>query len=201
MCGDTHIAALLPLSILRPSQQQLNHHSKTLSYSLLLCLLPKQRKRPLTNGTTFWKPCPSALPTSQWQNRLTSSDLYKRSHLTGEKQFILKGVNVHNTSRRKLCKTTSRQETQRPTARPRCLLDRAHHHSSRHTASSPWPTTAPAIQCRGSVALRSSPAVHQAVHHLPRLTGRFSMTSHCRDANQRTSHFTASRFFKLHTLL
>jgi len=42
-CGDTHIAALLPLSVhqstFRPSQQQLNHHSKSLSYSLLLCLL------------------------------------------------------------------------------------------------------------------------------------------------------------------
>jgi len=108
ICGDTHTAALLPLSIhqstLRPSQQQLNHHSKPLSHSLLLWLLP-QRKRPLTNGSTFWKPRPSALPTSQWQSRLTSSDLHKRSHLTGEKQFILKGVTVHNTSGRKLCKT------------------------------------------------------------------------------------------------
>ena len=47
-CGDTHIAALLPLSVhdatYRPSQQQLNHHSKPLSHSLLLCLLPQTKK-------------------------------------------------------------------------------------------------------------------------------------------------------------
>jgi len=48
MCGGTHIAALLPLSVHqathRTSQQQLNHHSKPLSYSLLLCLLPQTKK-------------------------------------------------------------------------------------------------------------------------------------------------------------
>jgi len=36
-----------------------------------------------------------------------------------------------------------------PTARPWCLVDRAHHRSSRHTASSRRPTTAPATSCRG----------------------------------------------------
>jgi len=122
MCGDTHIAALLPLSIhqstLRPSQQQRNPHNKTLSHSFLLCLLP-QRKRPLTSGTTFWRPPPSALPTSQWQSRLTSSDLYKRSHLTSERQFIRKGVTVQNTSRRKLCKTHQGRRPDCPAKMPR----------------------------------------------------------------------------------
>jgi len=31
---------------------------------------------------------------------------------------------------------------------------------------------------------RSSPAVHQAVHHHPRLTGNFSTTSHRRDVDR-----------------
>jgi len=48
LCGYTHIAALLPLSIYqathRPSQQQLNHHSKQLSHSRLLSLLPQTKK-------------------------------------------------------------------------------------------------------------------------------------------------------------
>ena len=35
-----------------------------------------------------------------------------------------------------------------------------------------------------TVALRSSPAVHQAVHHHPWPTGRLSTTSHRRDADQ-----------------
>ena len=47
-CGDTHTAALLPLSVHQathqPSQQQLNRHSKPLSHSLLLCLLPQTKK-------------------------------------------------------------------------------------------------------------------------------------------------------------
>jgi len=46
--GDTHIAALLLLSvhqaIHRPSQQQLNRHSKPLFHSLLLCLLSQTKK-------------------------------------------------------------------------------------------------------------------------------------------------------------
>jgi hypothetical protein len=69
------------------------NHSLTPSFSVYF---HKQRKRPLTHRTTFWKPCPSALPTSQWQGRLTSSDLHKRSHLTSEREFIQKGV-TNNT--------------------------------------------------------------------------------------------------------
>ena len=37
---------------------------------------------------------------------------------------------------------------------------------------------------RFTMALRSSPAMHQAVHHHSRLTGRFSTTSHHRDVDQ-----------------
>jgi len=70
------------------------NHSLTPSFSVYF---HKQRKWPLTSGTTFWKPRPSALPTTQWQSWLTSSDLYKRSHLTSEREFIQKGVtdNTH----------------------------------------------------------------------------------------------------------
>jgi len=70
------------------------NHSLTPSFSVYF---HKQRKRPLTSGKTFRKPRPSALPTSQWQSRLTSSDLYKRSHLTSKRDFIQTGVtdNTH----------------------------------------------------------------------------------------------------------
>jgi hypothetical protein len=73
------------------------NHSFTPSYSVYF---HKQRKWPLTSGTTFWKPRPSALPTSQWQSRLTSSDLYKRSHLTSEREFFQKGVTVNTHQER-----------------------------------------------------------------------------------------------------
>jgi len=57
-----------------------------------------------------------------------------------ERQFIRKGVTVHNTSR----KTTSRQKTGRLTARPRCLWTghtTAHpgHPASAHQHQSPPP--------------------------------------------------------------
>jgi len=55
----------------------------------------------------------------------------KGAHLTNEKQFIRKGVTVNNTPRRKLGKTGGM------TARPRCLVDRAHHRSSGTSSSSP----------------------------------------------------------------
>ena len=52
-----HITTLFPLSVYqsthRHSQQQLYPHSKPLSHTLLLCLLLRQRKRPLTSGTAF----------------------------------------------------------------------------------------------------------------------------------------------------
>ena len=92
------------------------NHSLTPSFTVSF---HKQRKRPLTSGTTFWKPCPSALPTSQWQNRLTSSDLHKRSHLSSERGFIQKGL----------------INTEDPNARPRSLVDQAHHRSSGHPAA------------------------------------------------------------------
>ena len=94
------------------------NHSLIPSFSVYF---HKQRKWPLTNGTTFWKPRPSALPTSQWQSRLTNSDLYKRSHLTGEKRFIWKGVTVQNTMRRKLCKTHQDRRPDCPATMPRGL--------------------------------------------------------------------------------
>ena len=71
-----HLADLLPLSIhqstLRPIQQQLNHHSKPLSHSLLLCLLPQTKKTAPSKRTTSNDPRLPALSTSQWQSRLDS---------------------------------------------------------------------------------------------------------------------------------
>jgi hypothetical protein len=98
------------------------NHSLTPNFSVYF---HKQRKQPLTSGTTFWKPRPSAVPTSQWQSRLTSSDLYKRSHLTSERGFIQKGL----------------INTEDPTARPHSLMGRAHHRSSRHPAAAPVAAT------------------------------------------------------------
>jgi len=90
------------------------NHSLTPSFSAT-----NKENGPPASGTTFWKPCPSTLPTSQWQSRQTSSDLYKRSRLTSEKQFIQKGVTVHNTSRRKLCKTHQDRRPDCPATMPR----------------------------------------------------------------------------------
>ena len=108
-CGDTHMSFHLLLNSVSPhsSPSSVQHsdlvnssltttanHSLTPSFSVYF---HKQRKQPLKSRTTFWKPCPSALPTSQWLSRLTSSDVYKRSHLTSEREFIQKGVtdNTH----------------------------------------------------------------------------------------------------------
>jgi len=70
------------------------NHSLTPSFPVYF---HKQIKRPLISRTTVWKPSPSALQTSQWQSRLTSSDLYKLNHLTSEREFIQKAVtdNTH----------------------------------------------------------------------------------------------------------
>ena len=94
----------------------------------------KHRKWPLTSKTTFWKPCPSALPTSQWQSWLTSSDLYKRSYLTSEREFIQKGVTDTHIKKGLI-------NTEDLTARPRSLVDRAHHCSSQHPAAAPVAAT------------------------------------------------------------
>ena len=51
------------------------NHSHTASSSVYF---HEQRKRPLASGTISNKPRPPALPTNQWQSRLTSSDLYKK---------------------------------------------------------------------------------------------------------------------------
>jgi len=84
-----------------------------------------------------------------------------------ERQLIRKGVTVHNTSRRKLSKTT-RQETRRPTARPQCLVDRAHHCSSGAFSSSPSaPVAASSIPPWSSGQSTAWPAVH----HRSRPTG------------------------------
>ena len=112
VCGHPHVIPSPPiqscftsqLSFLCPYTNQHTIVNNSLTHTANHSLTPsfyvyfyEQRKWPLTSGTTYWKPCPSALPTSQWQSRLTSSDLYKRSHQTSEKQFIRKGVtsNTH----------------------------------------------------------------------------------------------------------
>ena len=88
-----HLTALLPLSI--PQSTHTNIVNSCLNTTANHSLNPsssiyfhEQRKWPMANGTTFWKPCQSARPTSQWQSSLTSSDLYKISHLTSESPLL-----------------------------------------------------------------------------------------------------------------
>ena len=78
-----HLTALLPPSAHQstywPRQQYLNHYSKALSHSLSTSASLAAHFRAPASRTTFNEPRLPALPTSQWQSRLTNSDLYKRS--------------------------------------------------------------------------------------------------------------------------
>jgi len=93
---------------------------------------------------------------------------------------VLSEISNCPTLKKKLSVTTTRQETRRPTTRPRCLMDRAHHRSSRHTASSPRPATTPATSCWGSSwpLVRAQPCIK-----------RYSITRGWPDASPR--HHTA----------
>jgi len=168
LCPDTNQHSDLVNSSLTTTA----NHSFTPSFSVYF---HKQRKRPLTSGTTFWKPRPSALPTSQWKNRLTSSDLYKRSYYSERS-------NCPQHIEKEVLQDTSRQETRLP----------GHDASwTGHTTAHPGiQQAADGQQLHRPLAAEvyrgphlTSTAVHSAVHHHPRLTGRFS-TSHHRDADR-----------------
>jgi len=144
-----HLTALLPLSIHqsahRSSQQHLNHRRKPLYHSLLLCLLPNKGNGPwqteLHPTSHAYQLCQPANGRADW----TAGDLYNRSPSNNKKQFIQKGVTVNNTPKRKLGKTGGM------TARPQCLVDRAHHRSSGTSSSSPSePVAAASIPPRTS---------------------------------------------------
>ena len=113
------------------------------------------------------------------------------------------GVTVHNTSRRKLSNTTWRQEARRPTAQPLCLVGRAHHRSSEHTASSPRPATTPATSCGGSpwTAGQAQPFIkrYTIIRGWPETSPRHHTVE---TSTERTSRFPSGRrVFTLHALL
>ena len=97
----------------------------------------------------------------------------KRGHSDQQNSFIRKGVSVNSTSR----KDTSRQKTRRPTARPRRLVDRAHHRSSRH----------PPAALSTSRSLLNSTADLRPVNRVA--SGTSSLA-----ADQRPSHYMATQF-------
>ena len=129
---------------------KVNHHSKPLSHSLLLCLLPQTNETSPDKRNYLLEATPISSANQpmaeqadqQWPVWKKPSDRRKAVHS--------EGVICQWHIKKKTLQDTSKQETWRPIARPRCLADRAHHRSSRHTASSPRPTTAPATSCLGS---------------------------------------------------
>jgi len=144
-----HLTALLPLSVHhsthQPSQQHLNHHRKPLSHSLLLCLLPNKGNGPweveLHPTSHAYQLCQTASGRADW----TAGDLCKRRPSNQREAVHRKGVTVNNTRKKKLGKTGG------TTARPRCLVDRAHHRSSGASSSSPSePVAAASIPPRTS---------------------------------------------------
>ena len=136
-CGDTYIAALLPMSVQqathRPSKQQLNHHSKPLSHSLLLCLLPRTRKWPpasiLHVTSHAYQLCQPTNDRADWR----ADEQNKRSPFGPTRLIHSERNNGQHTSR----KDSSRQKTRRLTAQPCSLMDQAHHRSFGTFSSSP----------------------------------------------------------------
>jgi len=80
------------------------------------------------------------LPTNQWRAGRTARILYIRPRFQPEIQYfnidIQRRHNYKNHSRKT---AASRQCDQRPTARPQCLVDRAHHRSSEPVAAAAIP--------------------------------------------------------------
>ena len=87
-----HLTALFPLSVhpstYRPGQQQLNHHSKPLAHSPLLCLIPRnKRKRPLELHLTrrVYQLCQPTNGRAGWP----AVTCIKGGHLTSERHHVV----------------------------------------------------------------------------------------------------------------
>ena len=95
-----------------------------LSHSVHLCLLASNTAlfRAPNERESLRTPRLPNPPTNQWQSRLACRNPDKRGQ-SRLRTFIERSHQVRSTSRRKRL---------RPTARPRCLVDLAVHHSAEH---------------------------------------------------------------------
>ena len=125
-------------------------HRKPLSHSLLLCLVTNKgngrRQAELPEESHAQQLCQPANGRADW----TAGDLYtwrpsNQRKAVHRKEVHSEGVNCQRQSRKKLCKTASRECEQRLAARSRRLVNSAFPCNSEELLASIAPTTL----CRG----------------------------------------------------